>query len=88
MRIFKTACKDNITGYELLLSECSYNTACFWLQSELAKRNLHIEDISKLKHNTLDLTELVTNNFSGCFALRFIYDETRGYLLADNRGVY
>ena len=84
MRIFKTACKDNITGYEMLLSECSYNTACFWLCQELKKRNLEIIQTNKIKHNTLDLTELITNSFSGGCDLRFIYDETRGYLLADN----
>ena len=85
MRVFKTSCIDNITGYEMLLSECSYNTACFWLCQELKKRNLEITQTNKIKHNTLDLTELITNSFSGgLHALRFIYDETRGYLLTDN----
>lgn len=37
MRKFVTSCKDDKTGYEMILSECSYNEACDWLEKEIAK---------------------------------------------------
>ena len=82
MRIFKTKCIDSVTGYNMILSECSYNNACFWLETELNKKNMYVDIVRKLPHDILDLTELITNRFANA-DLRFIYDETRGFLMSD-----
>ena len=45
MRRFTTACRDSVTGYEMILSECSYNQACDWLSRELIKQDYEILEV-------------------------------------------
>ena len=75
---------DDKTGYELLLSECSYNMAMDWLSKELAKYGLEVCGI----HYDRDrgLTKLYSGrpDKSGLnFGRKFYYDEERGYLLGE-----
>ena len=66
--------KDNITGYELLLSECSYNMAMKWLENEINKLG-HISNIECKKEGYLIVIETSGRTF--------FYDEDRGYLLGE-----
>lgn len=43
MRIFKTTCIDKKTGNEMILSEASYNAACFWLDSHFDVTDVVVE---------------------------------------------
>lgn len=68
MKKFVTRCRDKITGMEMILSECSYNQACSYLEEQYAEKCLgceNFEDLIKIK--------FVDRNF--------YYDERRGYLL-------
>ena len=83
MRVFKTQCRDDKTGYEMILSECSYNEACMWLENELSKYG---SEIYRTEKHTNGLMYIWTGIFgrSSCIAKRmFFYDEERGYLLGE-----
>ena len=43
MRIFKATCIDKKTGNEMILSEASYNAACFWLDSHFDVTDVVVE---------------------------------------------
>lgn len=73
MREFKTMCKDTKTGMQMVLSECSYNTACFWLE------NKGFTEYDKLEVNGSE----VWLYFSKPTEKLFVYDEDRGYLLSN-----
>lgn len=73
MRVFKTLCIDKETNLEMLLSEVSYNTACFWLYSK------GFTDPTK----TETRGSLTTLEFLTPVNRVFVYDENRGYLLAN-----
>lgn len=70
MKKFNCACVDSLTGYEMILSDASYNNACFYIENQLG------EEIKKITSNyrTNRTTIHTTNKI-------FIYDENRGYLL-------
>lgn len=83
MREFKTSCIDDRTGYEMILSECSYNMACDWLNKELAKVGSEICGMHYDREN--QIIELYTGLMSNGLNLKrkFFYDESRGYLLGE-----
>ena len=86
MRVFKVVCTDAITNYEMILSECSYNMACDWLERTLNKYGIEIYDC-KVNSET-GFMELAAGKFSeslGEYKLtrRYFYDEIRGILLGE-----
>ena len=73
MREFKTSTIDNATGMEMVLSECSYNMACDWLERKGFTHYNHFEVCG-----TETILEFATPK-----KRTFIYDEERGILLGD-----
>ena len=73
MREFKTVCIDNETQNEMVLSECSYNTACYWLMSKGFEEPERLENRSGKYYIYYVTPREIT----------FIYDEDRGYLLRE-----
>lgn len=73
MKIFTSMCKDTVTGMEMVLSECSYNSACYWLASKGFK------DYDKFDCSG----DRIKITFTKPSKRVFVYDEERGYLLAD-----
>lgn len=74
MKVFKVLCVDTATHCQILAEDCSYNSACFWLESEglINPNNVKIKwDFKTNRYLILD--------GSTCF----IYDENRGLLLSD-----
>lgn len=74
MKIFRCVAIDTVTKKEMILSEASYNNACFY-----------IDCISEL-HGFRVLGTETNGNITTikCTAgLTFYYDEARGYLLKD-----
>ena len=81
MRVFQTECKDDKTGYSMVLSEASYNMAMDWLSKELAKYGY---EITRTELHTNGLMYIWSNNVrSGASARMYYYDESRGYLLGE-----
>ena len=86
-----TACKDHVTGYEMILSECSYNQACDWLSRELAKHGCEIwrteQRISDNLYVIFTAVAVCPLDSAGSMFMKddrtFYYDETRGYLLGE-----
>ena len=86
MRQFTTECKDDQTGYSMVLSECTYNMACEWLERTLKKHGI---EICRVEQNyKTGFTELWTAkwddyiyNYKPC--RKYFYDEYRGYLLGE-----
>ena len=70
MRKFTTVCMDNKTNKQMILSECSFNNACHYLQS-LSNNNIEVKAID------VYTMEIKVDN------KKFIYDEERGILLGD-----
>lgn len=68
------SCIDKETGKEMILTDVSYNSACFWLDTEL-KRNGH-KITTCLPAGDLIRIETTCKR-------DFFYDEIRGYLLGD-----
>lgn len=71
MKRFTQSVKDSLTGMELILSECSFNEACMFLQNEM-KSDKYIgceafEETTKIMFKRRN----------------FFYDEKRGYLLGE-----
>lgn len=69
-REFKTMCRDTKTGMQMMLSECSYNMACSWLESK------GFIEYEKLEINGNETWLWFKDKL-------FIYDEDRGYLLGN-----
>lgn len=82
MRIFTTATKDSKTGYEMVLSECSYNEAAYWLEEQIVRVGYCVDT---LKTHTDDglIHILIKNVVSGAKGRTYFYDEERGYLLGE-----
>ena len=74
MRRFTTACIDNVTKMEMVLSECSFNEACMFLEKE-NKDNRFGNFVSA--KGKLTKTEIIYEKAN------FLYDEERGYLLRE-----
>lgn len=73
MRIFTSSCIDTETNMEMVLSEASYNSAAWWLMGK---------GFTDPKVETKD-TRFINISFTKPKAIRFMYDEERGYLLKE-----
>lgn len=73
MRRFRFVCIDKVTGGEMIFSECSYNMACYSLESQLRQNG---DEITGTHSPNLEQTEIYTKS-----GLTFLYDEPRGILV-------
>lgn len=73
MREFTSMCKDTKTGMQMVLSECSYNMACSWLEGKGYSEYEKFECVG----------DEVWLTFSKPNERLFVYDEARGYLLTN-----
>ena len=73
MRLFTAICIDNVTNMQMILSECSFNMACSYLESVQEKYNLG--EYLGTECMSLTTTKIEFENAT------FYYDEERGYLL-------
>jgi len=88
MRVFNACCKDEKAGYEMMLSECSYNQAMNWLEIELLKESNEVVGVScrgdiYTIHTAPITDELSEEEQRGLLGRDFFYDEERGYLLGE-----
>lgn len=94
MRRFNSSCIDSKTGYEMILSECSYNMACDWLSRELNKEDMEILSVeidsdglaNIFTGRTLSEPMQLSGRAYYCAEVSgrtFYYDEERGYLLGE-----
>ena len=86
MRKFTTSCIDKKTGYEMILSECSYNMAMDWLYNVV--KNAGREVCRLFVNKETGLTEIWTAEWSDKICnykptRHYFYDEERGYLLGE-----
>ena len=72
MRVFTALCRE-ARGY-MVLSECSYNQACSWLQARLGEP-LYTKSDDYKGNNTTTIAYLDRT---------FIYDENKGYLIEED----
>ena len=84
MRKFTVECKDDKTGYSMVLSECTYNMACDWLERTLKMCGVSICGMH------YDVDTKITTLYSGKpdakglnLCRKYFYDEERGYLLGE-----
>lgn len=77
MRRFTTLCKDNITGCEMIFSECSFNQALAFLESENVNDYFenYIGKCKRIEEVTPKIRKLVFEDAT------FMHDEIRGYLM-------
>lgn len=93
MRKFVTTCIDEKTGYEMVLSEASYNVAMDWLQRQSDK---YFKEIFRTENNGTDdmwiyvgIPKKDINPMTGevdvwyTNQVVFHYDESRGYLMQE-----
>lgn len=73
MKKFTSVCIDSITGAEMVLSDCSFNAACMYLEGLNADKKFG--EYKGAECGSRDVTKLVFEK-----AL-FLYDEARGYLM-------
>ena len=71
MKKFTAVCIDNKYHMECVLSECSFNMACDYIDRQ-------IEKIENIKSKNSEEYIIITNSH------RFLYDEETGYLLKTN----
>lgn len=73
MRRFTALCRDSVTGHTMILSDCSFNAACMFLERENA--NNILGKYKGTECGSRNVTKLVFEK-----AL-FLYDEERGLLM-------
>lgn len=84
MRKFTALTKDSITGYQVILSECSYNMAMDWLERECQKYGYQIHSAQGYSEPGMENARAVIVDFpDGKYFRTFYYDEDRGYLLGE-----
>lgn len=93
MRRFMTTCIDEKTGYEMVLSEASYNVAMDWLQREAAKYDKEIFRCENCGTDNMwiyvGIPKKGINPMTGyedvwyTNQVIFHYDESRGYLMKE-----
>lgn len=74
MRKFTTLTVDSKTRMQMILSDCSYNQACYYLKGQDTGKLLNVRTVY-IEPLTYKVTEL------RCEKATFIYDETRGFLM-------
>lgn len=74
MKIMKVLCVDVKTHMQVLVEDCSYNMACFFLEQN---KLINPENV-KIKYDYKTDRYIITDN-NTCF----VYDEIRGLLLGD-----
>ena len=79
---------DNLTRWEIILSECGYNEAMMWLENTLSKHKVAISGTAthqrKINDTWHKFTAIVTEfQKNGKFVRTFYWDENRGYLLGE-----
>ena len=74
MRRYMTVCIDKETEKEIVLDNCGYNEACFWLDGVLAKNGKQVINTNKQGKLIKIETNAKTN---------FYYDKSRMMLLKD-----
>ena len=72
MREFRTLCRDKVTNGTLILSETTFNSACYWLE----RKGFECETVRTYSSG---LTEII-GTLNG-EPKKFFYDENRGYLI-------
>lgn len=95
MKVFTAFCMDEKTGYEMVLSEVSYNVAMEWLQRDIEK-SIYPREIFRIENNGTDdklvyvgIPKRNINPMTGyedvwyTNQVIFHYDESRGYLLRE-----
>lgn len=86
MKEFRCRCVDDKTGYEMVLSEVSYNMACDWLDRCIREEG---SEIARIEFNTDNgLYEIFTETYMEVTHeyipnRKFYYDEKRGYLMGE-----
>lgn len=89
MRVFTTLCKDEKTGYQMVLSECSYNMAMDWLERKVKKELIDPGFHHYISsHNGIKLIKIVVDSWHEGVQKYvenriFYYDEDRGYLMGE-----
>lgn len=85
MRKYMVECTDRKTGLSMVLSECSYNIACDFLERELGKYRVDILDCRVSREGkTKGMTRIRTiHSITKSLMRTFYYDEERGYLLGE-----
>lgn len=73
---FTASCIDNITKAEMVLSECSFNQACAFLEGE--NMDNHFGKYKGTEVGSSHVCKLVFEKAT------FLYDEERGYLMRQN----
>lgn len=73
MRKFTSLCRDTVTGHRMVLSDCSFNAACMYLEGLNADNKFGA--FKGTECGSANVTKLVFEK-----AL-FLYDEARGYLM-------
>lgn len=73
MKKFTAVCIDSITGAEMVLSDCSFNEACMYLETgnEVGKFGAYKGTECVSRYVSKIVFEKTT----------FLYDEERGYLM-------
>lgn len=82
MRVFTTLCKDAITGFQMILSECSYNMAMDWLEHKCIKNGCEFSTVQQYYVKGRMLPAVTVYNKDRTIRV-FVYDEERGYLLGE-----
>mgnify|MGYP007092188818 CR=1 FL=1 len=86
MRVFQIACKDSKTGYEMVLSECSFNMAMYYLDSELVKKHgMEVCSVNTTKDGLQMICFGRWNETESYYedTIAYYYDEARGYLMKE-----
>ena len=73
MRRFTSLCTDSITGCEMILTDCSFNQACSFLERENTDNKLG--EYKGCECASRYVTKLIFENAT------FLYDEERGLLM-------
>ena len=86
MKRFMSTCIDNVLRLPMVYSDCSYNMACYQLESE------GIEGVGavtkKINGLTYDYITAIMKTSMTEQIVYFVYDERRGYLMMDDREIY
>ena len=83
MRVFTAEVKDSVSGYAMILSECSYNMAMDWLEKTLRKYGAKITHAETVMQTNGMRVTLIQTAKNGKECRKYFYDEQRGVLLGE-----